>query len=179
MKRTFATAFLCVMLATPAWAGYDEGRAAYDRKDYATALREFLPPAERGNAFAQFSLGRMYDYGSGVPEDAAEAVKWYRKAAERGHAWAQGTLGRRYHKGRGVLQDYVQAHMWYNIAGMQRSTFAAERLRDEVSEKMTPADVSKAQKLAREWWAAFKKRKEKPLRGQLPFQHRPSGRLSP
>ena len=49
-----------------------------------------LKLAEQGLAVAQFNLGRMYTYGSGVPEDYAEAVKWYRMAAEQGHEEAKG-----------------------------------------------------------------------------------------
>ncbi len=40
MKRVAAFAVLLVVLAAPAWAGFDEGQAAYNRGDYATALRE-------------------------------------------------------------------------------------------------------------------------------------------
>ncbi len=76
-------------LTAPAWAGFDEAVAAYKRGDYATAIREWRPLAEQGNAKAQFNLGVMYDRGLGVPQDYAEAVKWYRKAAEQGHAGAQ------------------------------------------------------------------------------------------
>ncbi len=36
-------------LAAPAWAGLDEGVAAYERRDYATALREWRPFAEQGD----------------------------------------------------------------------------------------------------------------------------------
>ena len=61
MKRTLATAFLCLMLATPAWAGFDESLAAAKRGDYATALREWRPLAKQGDADAQYNLGVMYD----------------------------------------------------------------------------------------------------------------------
>ncbi len=47
-------------LTAPAWAGWNEGVAAYNRGDYATALREWRPLAEQGNADAQFFLGVMY-----------------------------------------------------------------------------------------------------------------------
>ncbi len=67
MKRVTAFAVLLVVLAVPAWAGLDEGVAAYERGDYETALREFRPPAEQGNALAQFSLALMYANGHGVP----------------------------------------------------------------------------------------------------------------
>ena len=43
MKRVTAFAVLLVVLAAPAWADWDEGVAAYDRGDYATALREWRP----------------------------------------------------------------------------------------------------------------------------------------
>ncbi len=57
MKKVTAFAVLLVVLAAPAWAGWDEGVAAYERGDYATALREWRPFAEQGNASAQFNLG--------------------------------------------------------------------------------------------------------------------------
>ncbi len=98
-------------LTAPAWAGLDEGEAAAKRGDYATALREFRPLAEQGNAHAQTNLGVMYRKGLGVPQDYARAMGWYRKAAEQGYATAQFFLGFMYDAGRGVPQDDVQAHM--------------------------------------------------------------------
>ncbi len=38
MKRVIAFAILLVVLAAPAWAGWDEAEAAYGRGDYATAM---------------------------------------------------------------------------------------------------------------------------------------------
>ncbi len=70
-------------LTAPAWAGFDEGVAAYDRGDYATAIREWRPLAEQGNADAQFFLGFMYYKGRGVPQDYAQAHMWYNLAASR------------------------------------------------------------------------------------------------
>ena len=40
-----------------AQAGYEEGWAAYDRGDYATAAKELKPLAEQGDADAQNWLG--------------------------------------------------------------------------------------------------------------------------
>ena len=139
----------------PAWAGWDEGVAAYDRGDYATALRDWRPLAEQGNANAQFFLGLMYGNGLGVPRDYAKALQWWRKAAEQGVAGAQYNLGQMYRYGYGVPQDYVQAHMWYSLAasrfppGEYRDN--AVKNRDLVSTRMTPVQISEAQKLAREW----------------------------
>ena len=131
-------------------AGWDEGVTAYDSGDYATALKEFRPLAEQGEASAQGSLGVMYAKGQGVTQDYKEAVKWYRKAAEQGDATAQKNLGKMYYDGKGVPPNYLKAHMWFNLAGAAGNDKAVKH-RDIVAEKMTPAQIAEAQKLAREW----------------------------
>ncbi len=100
-------------------AGVDEGFAAYNRGDYATALRELRPLAEQGDGTAQSVLGQMYEQGKGVPQDHAEAVRWWRKAAEQGHVTAQLNLGNMYRKGQGVPQDHAEAVKWYRKAAEQ------------------------------------------------------------
>jgi hypothetical protein len=91
----------------PFQTGLDAGRTG----DFATALREFRPLAEQGNARVQTYLGFMYDRGEGVAQDYVEAGRWFRLAAEQGYAYAQNNLGRMYRNGngRGVAQDYVEA----------------------------------------------------------------------
>ncbi|MCH7566103.1 MAG: sel1 repeat family protein, partial [Nitrospirae bacterium] len=84
-----AVALLMVVTASQAWADFKAGVEAYQRGDYATALTEFRPLAQQGNAEAQNNLGVMYSKGRGVPQDDAEAVRWYRRAAEQGNAAAQ------------------------------------------------------------------------------------------
>ncbi len=115
-------------LAAPAWAGFDEGVAAYKRGDYATAIREWRPLAEQGDAEAQFFLGLMYYIGKGVTQDYAEAMRWYRKAAEQGHAEAQSFLGIKYEHGLGVPQDSAEAVQWYRKAAEQGNASAQNNL---------------------------------------------------
>ena len=45
---------LVLMLATPVLADVQAGRDAYNRGDYDTALKEWRPLAERGDAQATF-----------------------------------------------------------------------------------------------------------------------------
>ena len=70
-------------------AGLRKGGTPYQSGDYTTALREWAPVAEQGNADAQWLLGSMYEEGKGVPQDYKIAVKWYTHAAEQGYARAQ------------------------------------------------------------------------------------------
>jgi TPR repeat protein len=48
------------------------------------AVRWYRLAADQGEAWAQYSLGRMYEDGRGVRRDRVEAVRWYRLAAAQG-----------------------------------------------------------------------------------------------
>jgi uncharacterized protein len=76
-------------------------------------------------------------------------VKWYRLAAAQGDTSGQTNLGVMYGNGQGIIQNNVYAHMWFNIAASSGSA-AAVTNRDIAAGKMTAADISKAQDLARE-----------------------------
>ena len=68
-----------VAILAPACAAsqdFDAGVRALDAGDYATALQEWRPLAEQGDAAAQYNLGLMYHHGDGVTQDHAEAVPW-------------------------------------------------------------------------------------------------------
>jgi uncharacterized protein len=106
--------------ADPASGGpFDDGIAAYERGDYATAFRLMKPLAEQGDAKSQHNLGVMYDYGRGVPQDNTKAVKWYRRAAGQGIPEAQHNLGLMYENGQGVPQSDTEAVKWYRRAAGQ------------------------------------------------------------
>ncbi len=159
MIRTIAIGSLLALLAAlPATAqDYQKGVAAADLGDYATALREWQPLAAKGHANAQYKLGFMYEEGRGVPLNFIKAAKWYRKAAEQGHAVAQRSLGWKYEYGQGVPQDNVLAHMWFSLSAANGDKFAAKS-RNEITKRMTPTQVAKAQKLAQDWLQKHKKK---------------------
>jgi TPR repeat protein len=100
-----------------------------------------------------------------VPKDYALAMTWFGKAAEHGQAHAQAFLGLMYRDGQSVPQDYVRAHMWFTLAASRFGASASEKQaaaeankdRDEISAKMTAAQIAEAQKLAREWKPAPRK----------------------
>ena len=130
--RTIITALWVVLSVIPfqgsAWAGLDEGYAAYVRGDHATALPEFEPLAEQGDAAARYNPGVMYASDEGVSQDYAKAALWYRKAAEQGNVTAQYNLGIIYDTGQGVPQDYAKAALWYRKAAEQGDVTAQNNL---------------------------------------------------
>jgi TPR repeat protein len=139
-----------VCLVVPAWADFQTGMDAYNRGDFAAALREWQPLAEQGDARAQFSFGLLYENGDGVPRDYAKARQWYEKAAAQGDAKAQLYLGMQYSFGQGGPVDLVQAYIWYSLAAGNGNAHAPG-YRDDLSRQMTPAQIAEAQKRAREW----------------------------
>lgn len=46
--------------------------------------------------------------------------------------------------------DFVSAHKWFNLAAMLGSS-PAKAYRDEIAMEMDPAEVTRAQREAREW----------------------------
>src|SRR5262249_6473441 len=94
----------------------DAAYAAYQKGDYATALRTARPLADEGDSRAQSMLGLLYYRGRGTATDHNEALKWFRNAADKGDAAAQFYLGFMYSEGQGVPRDNAEAARWFQRA---------------------------------------------------------------
>ena len=121
MKRLLLIfSLLAILPSAICFAGdYEDGWAAVDRGDYATALKKWRPMADMGFPEVQFSMGALYERGQGVPQDFKQAFIWYRKAAEKEYAAAQHNLGVLYFNGHGAPQDYKEAARWFSKAAEQ------------------------------------------------------------
>lgn len=141
------------------------GRRAVERGDYAAALKVFRPAAEQGEARSQCMLGLMYMEGWGVTQNYAEAAEWFKSAyrGDGGETDAAGLyLGELYcqgcmqHEGRSPRENFIQAYMWFILVAAHSSpgkvrdgaVYWRQRLERE---KLTPAEVAEAQRLARDW----------------------------
>ncbi len=116
-------AFVAVNLAG---ADFEVGKAAFEKGDYQTALREWQPLADQGLPFAAYNVALLYARGSGVKADPAEAAKYYRIAAEKGIPEAQYNLGLLYSTGSGVPKDETQAAEWFTKAAQKGDSKAAD-----------------------------------------------------
>ena len=80
--------FLTVLFGSvgiSAGADLQKGWTAYQSGNFATALREWRPLAEKGNADAQYLVGGMYATGQGVIRDWVFAHMWGNLAASNGN----------------------------------------------------------------------------------------------
>lgn len=120
MRPSALAALLMLTIAAPsAQADGVAGLKAYEAGDYATALQEFMPLAQAGQASAQAAIGQMYLDGHGVPQDLAQAAIWLEKAASGGNARARAQIGALYATGTGVPQDEMKASYWLLKAANQ------------------------------------------------------------
>ncbi len=96
-------------------------------------------------------------YDAYLRGDHDEAAARFLEAAENGNVTAQDSLGVMYANGEGVRRDYALALMWFEIASgnvPEADTLWRARLADfkaGAAIHLTPAQVSEAQKRAREW----------------------------
>ena len=114
-------------------------------------LQTLQTQANQGIAEAQNGLGELYAKGKGMPQDYVQARGWYEKAAAQGHPHAQNNLAELYFAGLGVPQDFVRAYMWVDLAaGHMKGDDHKQAVenRDDVAQRMTPAQIIEAKRLS-------------------------------
>lgn len=125
---------------------------AYDRADYRTALKVWLPQAEQGDPEAQNYVGEIFEKGIAGEPDHHSARIWYERAALQGFSRAQVNLGYLLEKGLGVSQDTPAALNWYRrAAGLSEDELVlssdAARALDEQRQALS-GEVESARKRA-------------------------------
>jgi uncharacterized protein len=139
-----AASLLAIAAAQAARAGSPEedfrsGLSAFNRGDFASAMRLWRPLAEVDDARSQAGIGFMYHRGLGVKTDDAQAAFWLRKAAEQGQAEGQLMLGSLYFFGLGVPQSYPTAYAWCELA-QDNGQAEAQMCRDAALQSITADD---------------------------------------
>ena len=115
MLRTILLVFaLLPLLAPPAFAGFEEGRSAYNRKDWVKAIIELRPLAEAGDDRAMILIANMYSDGFGVTQNRREALSLYRRAAlEKNNPEAMLAIAAMYTSAVGIDQSLNTAAQWF------------------------------------------------------------------
>ena len=95
----------------------------FDRANYKTALKVWVPSAEAGDAEAQVNVGEIYERGLNGEPNYEVAAFWYQKSAKQGNSRAQFNLGTLYEQGLGVPKSKMEALNWYRQAwGMKEDS---------------------------------------------------------
>jgi clan AA aspartic protease (TIGR02281 family) len=70
-----------------------QGNEAFTAHNYTEAVSWYRKAADRGNAYAMWSIGQMYLFGTGVATSCALAKQWLERAAAAGSEGARHNLG--------------------------------------------------------------------------------------
>src|SRR5687768_8217203 len=97
-------------------ASFAAGVTAYQKRDFATARKEWEAAAKAGDLDASYQLGLMHANGVGVPQDFVKAREYFTKPAEADHTDAQYSLGVLYHVGLGTEENPAEGAYWYQKA---------------------------------------------------------------
>lgn len=84
--------------------------------NYAQALKNYEQAASQGDAFGQYNLALMYQYGKGVSVDYQKAKALYTQASDKGLDLAMNQLGGMYYYGLGQEKNDQEALSWYKKA---------------------------------------------------------------
>ena len=85
LSNLLSLTFLCLsFFSVLSWSGnFDKGVTAYEKGDYKTALREWTPLVEKGDALAQVKMSASYVLGQVVLKEYVYAnvgkyccIKW-------------------------------------------------------------------------------------------------------
>ncbi|MDX8346618.1 caspase family protein [Cognatiyoonia sp. IB215446] len=98
-------------------------RAYLARGDYALALEQYEAAAAMGDLRALFSLGVLYETGTGVDRDFERAVSFYKQSADGGLPDAQVNLALEFYAGQNIAQDRQMA-----VELMQQAAAQGHRL---------------------------------------------------
>ena len=113
-------------------------------QDLQRARQLFEQAASEQGVRGMTNLGVMLLHGEGGPADRTRAIELFRSAARGGESQAAYNLAATISD-----EDLVEAYAWANIAASQRLA-SAVKLRAEIAEKLSSADIQKAQQLSSE-----------------------------
>ena len=151
---------ITALFAGTALADTAAGVAAYNAGEFAKAEALLDPPAQAGDAEAQFRLGQLYADGPDDFRDLSGAIDWFRRAADSGHAEAQFQLGMRYSVGMGTDRDLIQAYKWLRLAERNLGTSAPATFLDTFVSKMAEDDVAAGDAAVDAWIASHTEESE-------------------
>ena len=125
-------------------AEFAQGKAAYDRKDYAKAMQWYQKSAAQGDADAENTIGLLYASGFGVPKDYAKAMRWFQKGAAQGRASDEYSIGLLYETGSGVPKDDAEAMRWFQKAAAQGHGLAKQEIAKLQADQKGPPEARPA-----------------------------------
>ncbi len=107
---------------------FQRGVVAYDKGDFETAFKIWLPLAQQADLAAMRNVGLMLREGKGTARDPKRALWFYEEAGSKGFTLAQVNAAFMHMKGDGVPKNLEAAAFWFHAASLAGSPIAEYNL---------------------------------------------------
>lgn len=114
--------------SAPDEARFQRGVKAYDKGDYASAFKDWLPLAQQNDLAAMRNVALLLRKGLGTERDPVRALFFYERAAEAGFVPAQLNAAFMYLEGDGIPRDYKKASFWLHLSAVAGEPIAQYNL---------------------------------------------------
>lgn len=131
-------------------AALHSGIDLLEQKEYLKALDIFMPMALEGYSEAQYQIGWMYEYGTGIPQDSCIATVWFDKAARQNHTRALRSLAFSYMGGEGVRENHKLAYL-LTLHAVKKGLSWAKKDLSFVSIELTPEQKQEVERQSETW----------------------------
>ena len=98
---------------------YVLGKLLQEQGRLSEAVSWYEHACKSDSQYAQYSLGKMYLLGNGVPKDVSRAIQLLRSSANQGNQYAQYVLGKLCLQGKEVEKNPEAAEYWLTRAAIQ------------------------------------------------------------
>lgn len=123
--RLFFYLLLLCSIGAPVTAdNYESGLREFENQRFEAAYAIWLPLANKDDAYAQYSMGLLYENGTGVEQSYKKAFEWFQKSAALGLPKGNAAVGNYYDLGFGVNQNFEKAMYHYLLAAEKGNTEA-------------------------------------------------------
>ncbi|MDO8289868.1 MAG: tetratricopeptide repeat protein [Parvibaculum sp.] len=107
---------------------FRQGVEAYDKGDFATAFKIWLPLAQQADLAAMRNVALMLREGKGTARDPKRALWFYEEAGSKGFTLAQINAAFMHMNGDGVTKNLEAAAFWFHTAALAGSAIAQYNL---------------------------------------------------
>ena len=98
---------------------YVLGKLLQEQGRLSEAVSWYEHACKSDSQYAQYSLGKMYLLGNGVPKDVSRAIQLLRSSANQGNQYAQYVLGKLCLQGKEVEKNPEAAEYWLTRSAVQ------------------------------------------------------------
>lgn len=143
---------LCFLLrhASAQIADFNKGIAAFNAKDFKTAVVLLTPFAKKGSCTAQYAIGFAYANDYDIKSDSL-AIHWLLLAAEQKQIKAMGVLANCYFWNNKVTDHLAKSYLWGMLGALYDPAQQINTITLLAKAYMKPDELERANKLIDEY----------------------------